>query len=78
MLTIIGIEKIVSKKSGKHFVRLHCTKEFKGSLENVEGLSVESLFFESEDLFSLGDVVSPVYEKSFNDKAILVGVTCCN
>lgn len=78
MYTIVGIESIVSKKNGAHYVRLHCTKEFNKKALNVEGLSVDTLFLETEQVFSLGDVISPVYEKSYNDKAVLVGVTVCD
>lgn len=74
VFTVIGIEQIVSKKDGKRFVRLHCTKEFGANQINVDGLAVESLFFASDDAFVLGDIVKPIYEKSYNDKAILVGV----
>lgn len=71
LYNVIGKQSVKSKKNGKIYDELHCTKEFADNQTHCEGIAVETLFFEHKKDIPVGSAVCPIYSKGFNGQAIL-------
>lgn len=68
---VIGKQSVKSKKNGKIYDVLHCTKDFGDNQMHCDGVAVETLFFEHDKDIPVGSAVCPIYSKGFNGQALL-------
>lgn len=73
--TVVGIQRLKSKKNGKNYLVLHTVHDFDTNSKNATGQCVETLVVEDNGIhIEVGYSVKPIWTRGFNGQAVLENI----